>query len=120
MSALMTGASQMTFNPQNAASRARARYGRLLFGPPPPARAGEAVTTPPSRASGTPSAAITPARLMAITPVRATARWPGAGHFVQPQKSHGGRSRHCTDVPPVAGSVNDALTFCSNFFSRAI
>ena len=87
MNALLTGASHRTLNPQNDASRVKGPLGKgCYWAPGPPARIGEAVTTPPSRPKRrAPSAAITPARLMAITPLRATARWPGPGHIVQPQ-----------------------------------
>jgi hypothetical protein len=91
MNALLTGACHRTLNPQNDASRVKGSLEKGRYWGPRylrrrhPARAGEAVTTPPSRPSSAPSAAITPARLTAITPLRATARWPGAGHIVQPQ-----------------------------------
>ena len=42
--------------------------------PRPPASAGESVTTPANTLSSAPSAAITPSRLMAITPLDGQAR----------------------------------------------
>jgi hypothetical protein len=49
--------------------------------PRPPASAGAAAAAPPNMLSSAPSATITPNRLMAIIPLRATALWPGAGHY---------------------------------------
>jgi len=73
-------------NPQNDASRVKRSPGEgLLFSPPSPGEGREGRHHASEQASNAPSAAITPARLMAITPLRATARWPGAGHIVQPQ-----------------------------------
>ena len=85
----------------------------LLLGPRPPGEGRRGRHTPPSRPSGAPSAAITPARPMAITPLRATARWPAAGHIVQPQDPPRWPNRPCPhyhllgvmSIPPLpAGS----------------
>src|SRR5215469_16885611 len=66
---LIDGASHRTLNPQNDASTVKGSSGKDCYlGPLPPASDGEAVTTPPSRPGNAPNAAITPARLMAITP----------------------------------------------------
>ena len=67
-----TGAT-WTSNPQKNAGRVKdPRWSNNHLGPRP-ARAGEAVTTPPSMPSSAPSATIIPSRLMAIT---STARPP--------------------------------------------
>src|SRR6266536_3693989 len=101
-------------NPQKSAGRVKVWVSSPWNSHPsprPPARAGVAVASPPSMPSSAPSATITPNRLMAIHPLRATALWPGAGHIVQPQD--GPRCRWPTPpaVPLVGGSVNKALPF---------
>jgi hypothetical protein len=108
MSALLAGASHTTLNPQNDASRVKGSLGKGCY-LGPPARAGEAVTTPPSRPSSAPSAAITPDRLMAITPLRATARWPGAGHTSSRRTRRGGNNRPCPHYHLLGVNVNTPL-----------
>ena len=96
MNALLTGAFHRTLSPQNDASRVKGSLGNGCYsGRRPPARAGEAVTTPPSRPSSAPSAAITPARLMAITPSAPPHCGPVPGISSSRRTRRGGHSRHC-------------------------
>src|SRR5215470_10218309 len=64
---LLTGNVTRSLNPQNDAGRVKGGPPGGCHLGPRPARAGEAVTTPPSMPSSAPSATITPNRLMAIT-----------------------------------------------------
>src|SRR5215467_1569102 len=85
---LLTTVVTRTLNPQNDAGRVKGAAGPNCHLCPRPARAGEAVTTPPSTHSSAPSATITPSRrLMAIPPLCghhavARASSSGAGHAV--------------------------------------
>src|SRR5215470_123097 len=69
VNSLLTGTATRSLNPQNDAGRVKGGNGPggCHLGPRP-ARAGEAVTTPPSPHNSAPSATITPNRLMTITP----------------------------------------------------
>src|SRR5215471_18614940 len=73
VNSLLTGKATRSLNPQNDAGRVKGGPEGCCHLCPRPARAGEAVTTPPSTHSSAPSATITPSRLMAIT---STARPP--------------------------------------------
>src|SRR5262245_60717441 len=106
---LSTSCVAWTRNPQFVLSKPGKKSRNCHPSPLPPARAGEAVTTPPNMLSSAPSATITPIRLMAIPPIRATALWPGAGHIVQPQDWPRYRWPTRFAVPLVGSSVNDSL-----------
>src|SRR2546430_17695562 len=68
---LLTGKLTLTSNPQNMSpGRVKGWFCTISHLGPRPARAGEAVTTPPNMPSSAPSATITPIRLMAISPLR--------------------------------------------------
>jgi hypothetical protein len=110
MNALLTGASPRSLNPQNEASRVKGSLGKGCYlGPRPPASAGVAVASPPNMPSSAPSATITPNRLMAIHPLRATALWPGAGHIVQPQDGPRWRMADVARCTTRWGTVNSPL-----------
>src|SRR5215467_45100 len=65
---LLTGNVTRSLNTQNDAGRVKGGPPGGCHLGPRPARAGEAVTTPPNRPSSAPSATMTPSRLMTIPP----------------------------------------------------
>jgi hypothetical protein len=65
---LLTTVVTRTLNPQNDAGRVNGAAGPNCHLCPRPARAGEAVTTPPSKHSSAPSATITPSRRLITIP----------------------------------------------------
>src|SRR5215469_5929995 len=104
---LIDGASHRTLNPQNDASTVKGSSGKDCYlGPLPPASDGEAVTTPPSRPGNAPNAAITPARLMAITPSAPPRGGPVPGISSSRRSRRGGQNQPCPPYHSVGGNVN--------------
>src|SRR5215831_7276357 len=74
---LLTTVVTRSWNPQYDAGRVKGKEGPIVHLGPRPARAGEAVTTPPSMHSSAPSATMTPSRrLMMNPPSAASTLWP--------------------------------------------
>src|SRR5262249_15049669 len=92
---LAAGSVTRILNPQNNAGRVKGFSSWNSHLGPRPARAGEAVTTPPSMPSSAPSATSTPSRLMAITPHFAAtdAAWCRALLSDLPKPVNHGRAR---------------------------
>src|SRR5437588_1890392 len=96
---LLTGMSTWTGNAQKLVSgvvptgRMKGSACRPAIRPPGPRRA---PARPPPSLPGCPAVRLAPRSIQFASwrhPLRATARWPGAGHVVQPEDRRGGHSR---------------------------
>src|SRR5215472_3509518 len=91
---LSTSCLAWTRNPQFVLSKPGKKSRNCHPPPRPPARAGEAVTTPPNMLSSAPSVTITANRLMAITPTAPPHGGPVPGIASSRATGRGGDSRH--------------------------
>src|SRR5262249_47378003 len=106
---LAAGSVTRILNPQNNAGRVKGFSSWNSHLGPRPARAGEAVSSPPSMPSSAPSATITPSRLMTITPhSAATERGLVPGIILRPPET--GQSWRGEVLRVASGKYRRALT----------